>query len=113
MEAGQADLVAALNGALQPEESHRRPYEEALQRWEGCAGYCTALLQLYSTPPPQLAAAERLLAVLCLKNTVTRRWHSRREDEEAVPDAEKAVVRNGLLAAVQVNTVPVPCITVG
>ena len=42
---------------------------------------------------------ERLLAVLCLKNAVTRRWHQRRDDEPTIPDAEKAAVRDTLLAA--------------
>ena len=95
------DLLTALNGALQPDQAYRKPYEEALRRWEGCAGFTTALLHLYTAPPPQLAPAERLLAVLCLKNAVNRRWHSRREDEEAIAESEKEAVRTGLLEAVQ------------
>ena len=39
----------------------------------------------------------RLLAVLCLKNAVSRRWHQRRQGESAIADAEKAVLRRGLL----------------
>ena len=92
-----ATLVEALHGALQPEQANRRAYEEALGQWEGCTGFSSALLQLYASPPPGLGQPERLLAVLCLKNTVTRRWHQRRQDEPTISDAEKASLREGLL----------------
>lgn len=96
------DLVYALHCALQHDEAMRRPYEAALSQWEGCAGFASALFHLYASPPPQLAQPERLLAVLCLKNAVARRWHSHREDESAIADGEKEIIRTGLLVAVQV-----------
>ena len=94
------NLVQALKGALQPDAAIRKPYEEALQAWEGVPTYCTLLLQLYATAAAELPQPERLLAVLCLKNAVIRRWHARRDDEDAIPDDEKAVLRLGLLEAV-------------
>ena len=94
---GADQVVASLRGALDSHPSERAAYEEALQRWEGVNGYCPLLLQLYAAPPPQLTADGRLLAVLCLKNAVMRHWNSRRSGEPAVPDADKAAVRAGLL----------------
>ncbi|KAL1524636.1 hypothetical protein AB1Y20_019523 [Prymnesium parvum] len=95
-----AELATALQGSLLPEKE-RKPYEEALQNWEACDGFASALLHLYSAPPPQVGHPERLLAILCLKNAVTRRWHSHRDDEPPISDEEKERLRNGLLHAVQ------------
>ena len=89
-------LAQALQGALQQSEQ-RSVCEQALTAWEACLNFPTSLLQLASTPPVGLGQPERLLAVLCLKNAVTRRWHQRRQDEPMYPDAEKSAVRDGLL----------------
>ena len=95
---GSEQVVVALRGALEcPLE--RRKYEDALRRWEGAAGYGPLLLQLSAVPSPTLTSDERLLAVLCLKNTVLRHWNARRVGEAAVPDADKAMIRSGLLHA--------------
>ena len=88
-------LAIALRGALRPED--RRVYEQELQEWELAPGFCSALLRLYASPPAQFGVPERLLAVLCLKNAVQRRWHARRPAEEPIPEQEKAAVRQGLL----------------
>ena len=69
-----AALATALHGALQT--ANRAPFEEALAQWEQHAGFCLALLRAYAAST-QLGQPERLLAVLCLKNAVTRRWHQR------------------------------------
>ena len=75
--AEEATLVAALHGGLSAEEGVRRGSEDLLSQWESCAGFATALLRLYARPPPSLQPAGRLLAVLCLKNAIGRRWHER------------------------------------
>ena len=72
-------LAIALRGALRTED--RRVYEQELQEWELAPGFCSALLRLYASPPAQFGVPERLLAVLCLKNAVARRWQHRGVDE--------------------------------
>ena len=76
-------------------------YEQELQEWELAPGFCSALLRLYASPPAQFGVPERLLAVLCLKNAVARRWQHRGVDEGSggLADSEKAAVRAALLAA--------------
>ena len=92
-------LAIALRGALRTED--RRVYEQELQEWELAPGFCSALLRLYASPPAQFGVPERLLAVLCLKNAVARRWQHRGVDEGSggLADSEKAAVRAALLAA--------------
>ena len=89
-------LAIALRGALRPED--RRVYEQELQEWELAPGFCSALLRLYASPPAQFGVPERLLAVLCLKNAVARRWQHRGVDEGSggLADSEKAAVRAAL-----------------
>ena len=71
-------------------------YEQELQEWELAPGFCSALLRLYASPPAQFGVPERLLAVLCLKNAVARRWQHRGVDEGSggLADSEKAAVRS-------------------
>ena len=90
-------VLAALLGAFDSRAAERAACQEALQGWEGMPGYCLLLLQLYASPPPSLTADARLLAVVCLKNAVVRHWNARRAGEPAVPDADKALLRAGLL----------------
>ncbi len=90
-------VLAALLGAFDSRAAERAACQEALQGWEGMPGYCPLLLQLYASPPPSLTADARLLAVVCLKNAVVRHWNARRAGEPAVPDADKALLRAGLL----------------
>ena len=92
-----SSLAHALHGALSTETEHRQACEAVLAQWEAVGGFCSALLALYAAPPDGLGQPPRLLAVLCLKNAVNRRWHQRRQDEPAISDAEKTVLRNGLL----------------
>ena len=93
-------LCSALCGALRPAAEERRPYEHLLTHWETAPGFCSGLLRLYGSPPAQFGLSERLLAVLCLKNTVARRWQDRGVDEgSGLADSEKAAVRAALLAA--------------
>ena len=70
------------------------------ESWEGSGGFCTALLQAYAATA-ELGQPERLLAVLCLKNAVARRWQRRGVDEGSggLAASEKAAVRAALLAA--------------
>ena len=97
-------LAIALRGALRTED--RRVYEQELQEWELAPGFCSALLRLYASPPAQFGVPERLLAVLCLKNAVARRWQHRGVDEGSggLADSEKAAVRAALLAALDEPT---------
>ena len=97
LSAEEATLVAALHGGLSAEEGVRRGAEDLLSQWEACAGFATALLRLYARPPPSLQPAGRLLAVLCLKNAIGRRWHER--EGACIADDEKAALRAGLLAS--------------
>ena len=90
-------VIAALLGAFDAQPSQRAASQEALQGWEGMPGYVPLLLQLYAAPPPRLTPDARLLAVVCLKNAVTRHWNARRAGVPAVPDADKAMLRTGLL----------------
>ena len=90
-------VVTALLGASDAQSNERAASQEALQGWEGMPGYVPLLLQLYAAPPPRLTPDARLLAVVCLKNAVTRHWNARRAGVPAVPDADKAVLRAGLL----------------
>ena len=90
-------VVTALLGAFDAQSNERAASQEALQGWEGMPGYTPLLLQLYAAPPPRLTPDARLLAVVCLKNAVTRHWNARRAGVPAVPDADKAVLRAGLL----------------
>ena len=89
-----AALAAALTGALQTEG--RQPFEEALAAWESQPGFCSAVLRAYAAAA-QLGQPERLLAVLCLKNAVTRQWNQRRDDQGRIPDAEKAALCEALI----------------
>ena len=93
------NLLEALRGALSADAAVRVPYEAALAAWEAAPGYATALLSVYESPPAGCGGAERLLAVLCLKAAVGRRWNERRSGEPAISDAEKAEVRARLLPA--------------
>ena len=90
-------VITALLGAFDAQPSERAASQEALQGWEGMPGYVPLLLQLYAAPPPRLTPDARLLAVVCLKNAVTRHWNARRAGVPAVPDADKAMLRAGLL----------------
>ena len=90
-------VITALLGAFDAEPSERAASQEALQGWEGMPGYVPLLMQLYAAPPPHLSSDARLLAVVCLKNAVTRHWNARRAGVPAVPDADKAMLRTGLL----------------
>ena len=90
-------LSEALHGALQ-HGAARKPYEEALCAWEITPGFCHALTRAYRASA-QLSHAQRLLAVLCLKNTVQRHWHQRNgPDEPSISDAEKAALKTALLS---------------
>ena len=71
-------VVTALLGAFDAQSNERAASQEALQGWEGMPGYTPLLLQLYAAPPPRLTPDARLLAVVCLKNAVTRHWNARR-----------------------------------
>lgn len=96
---GLEHVVTALRGALESHPRERSRYEDALQSWEGVPGYGPVLLQLSTMPSRELTSDGRLLAVLCLKNAVLRHWNARRAGEPAVPDADKALIRSGLLQA--------------
>ena len=92
-----ATLATALRGALQPGPS-RTSYEEVLRDWEAAPGFCSAVLRASQVHTLGLTQAERLLAVLCLKNAVSRRWQRRSPNDSTVSDAEKASLRGALLA---------------
>ena len=92
-----ASLSTALHGALQ--HVGRKPYEEALSAWEAAPGFCLALMRAYA-PSSSIGHPQRLLAVLCLKNAVQRRWHQRGgPNEPPIAEAEKAALKEALLAA--------------
>eukprot|EP00962_Isochrysis_galbana_P051640 scaffold23118_cov140-Isochrysis_galbana.AAC.2 len=100
------NLALALRGALSPAADVRVPYEAALQAWEAAPGlYASALLKVYESNAAAGGAGggvpepERLLAVLCLKAVVNRRWNERRPGDAALSDSEKADVRARLLRA--------------
>ena len=90
-------LAQALHGALSAADAERQMCEAALSQWESSSGFCAMLLALHASPPAGLSQPARLLAVLCLKNAINRRWHQRRQDEPAIAEDEKAALRDGLL----------------
>jgi hypothetical protein len=99
------NLALALRGALSSVAGIRLPYEAALLAWEAAPGqYASALLTVYESSGSAgeaagVSAPERLLAVLCLKAVVNRRWNERRPGDAELSAAEKADVRARLLRA--------------
>jgi hypothetical protein len=110
------NLALALRGALSPAADIRVPYEAALLAWEAAPGsYVWALLTVYESSAVggggagggggsaggagEVSDPERLLAVLCLKAVVNRRWNERRPGDGVMSAGEKADARARLLRA--------------
>ena len=88
-------LYRALQNVQSPNPSVQKPAESALETMSDQPGYCAALTTILSTPGVDKGC--RLMAVICLKNTVNKKWVTRRRAAYTVPAPEKAALKTFLL----------------
>ena len=77
--------------ACNPTEERQRQAMDQLEAFGACAGFIPSVLQIVSQTTG-VSKDCRLMAVICLKNVVKRRWRGRGAD--VVPDDEKEMLRN-------------------
>ena len=76
LSAADAEALYSLIGmSMQADDGVRKPAEEALRRCEDLPGFLDALLAIVVRA--DAAPQARLMAVICLKNLVTRCWKAR------------------------------------
>jgi len=95
-----AGLIASLRAAFSTDPTIRHAADKRLQSFETVPGYCGLLMQII-TSPGAFERDTRLLAVVCVHNTVRRHWSRRpgqRRTLYTLPDAERTDLRTKLIA---------------